>query len=194
MRLRTRASSVGRRDSCADSYAEWREEWHDLEAAYHRWVSSRRVDRNLAFRAYRAALEREAKAALVCELTVERLAVARPIALQRPAASNRKTSQPVYAGAIWSTTSPPRVGSIAGRCPRHHPAPTMATPRTRRPRPCFRSCEPRTGAAWTWTSCGSRGGPYAVEVAACSGEWSSVSEVPHGGRLPGPGSEGANHA
>jgi hypothetical protein len=59
-----------------ESHLEWRQECEHLEGAYHRWASSKRPDRNLAFRAYRAALDREEKAARVYEVMLER--VARP--------------------------------------------------------------------------------------------------------------------
>jgi hypothetical protein len=61
-------------DACIDSYIEWREECENLAGAYDRWAGSRRRDRRLAFPAYRAALDREEKAALVYEVMVERVA------------------------------------------------------------------------------------------------------------------------
>jgi hypothetical protein len=76
MRAPTRA--LRRRDLDVDayieSYVEWREECEDLRGAYHRWAICGRLDRDLAFRAYRAALDREEKAALVHRSTAERLA------------------------------------------------------------------------------------------------------------------------
>jgi hypothetical protein len=59
-------------DAYIESYVEWREECEDLRGAYHRWAVCGRLDRDLAFRAYRAALDREEKAALVYEFTASR--------------------------------------------------------------------------------------------------------------------------
>jgi hypothetical protein len=74
----TRPSRVGLRDRLVDafieSYVEWREGCDDLQRAYQRWVGSAPVDRELAFRAYRAALDREEKAALVHEQRADQLA------------------------------------------------------------------------------------------------------------------------
>ena len=61
-------------DACIDSYVEWREECANVESAYHIWAGSMTPDRRLAFPAYRAALDREEKAALVYEVMVERVA------------------------------------------------------------------------------------------------------------------------
>jgi hypothetical protein len=52
-------------DVFVESYVEWREECQSLEIAYARWARSKRAGRNLAFAAYRAALDREEKAAHV---------------------------------------------------------------------------------------------------------------------------------
>jgi hypothetical protein len=60
-------------DTFIESYVEWREECDDLRRAYRRWAASAWPDRDLAFRAYRAALDREEKAASVHELVSERL-------------------------------------------------------------------------------------------------------------------------
>jgi hypothetical protein len=69
---------VGRRDPLVDayveSYVEWREECLHLRGAYHRWMVSEALDRNLAFWAYQAALDREEKGAVVHELRAEQLA------------------------------------------------------------------------------------------------------------------------
>jgi hypothetical protein len=46
----------------------------DLRGAYRRWALSDERDPDLAFLAYRAAPDREEKAALVCELVAEQLA------------------------------------------------------------------------------------------------------------------------
>jgi hypothetical protein len=78
MKSSTRAASRGRRDRLVDayveSYVEWRVGCADLHGAYQGWAGSGPHDRDLAFLAYRAALDREEKAALVYEHTVRRLA------------------------------------------------------------------------------------------------------------------------
>jgi hypothetical protein len=60
-------------DAFIESYVEWREECNDLRRAYRRWVASAWPDRDLAFGAYRAALDREEKAASVHQLISRRL-------------------------------------------------------------------------------------------------------------------------
>jgi hypothetical protein len=74
----TRTPRIGLRDRLVDafieSYVEWREGCDDLRSAYQRWAGSAPVDRDLAFVAYRAALDREEKAALVHELRADQLA------------------------------------------------------------------------------------------------------------------------
>jgi malonyl CoA-acyl carrier protein transacylase len=78
VRSSTRTVSRGRRDRLVDAYVEgyvqWREGCADLHSAYQRWADSGPHDRDLAFLAYRAALDREEKAALVYEHTVRELA------------------------------------------------------------------------------------------------------------------------
>jgi hypothetical protein len=78
MRPPTRAAKLGPRnrltDAYIESYVEWREGCADLHGAYRRWVLSEPRDRDLAFLAYRAALDREEKAAFVYELVAEQLA------------------------------------------------------------------------------------------------------------------------
>jgi hypothetical protein len=53
---------------------EWREGCADLHGAYRRWALSELPDRGLAFLTYRAAPDREEKAARVYELVAEQLA------------------------------------------------------------------------------------------------------------------------
>jgi hypothetical protein len=60
-------------DAFIETYVEWREECAALETAYQRWVESRRPNRDLAFSAYRAALDREEKAACVYGLVARSL-------------------------------------------------------------------------------------------------------------------------
>jgi hypothetical protein len=78
MRPSTETAKPGWRHQLIDSYIEnyvkWREGCADLHGAYRRWALSEPCDRGLAFRAYRAALDREEKAALVYELVAEQLA------------------------------------------------------------------------------------------------------------------------
>lgn len=65
-------------DALVDSYVEWREECARVETTYQRWTKSERSGRELAFVAYRAALDREEKAASVYELVAARLVRMRP--------------------------------------------------------------------------------------------------------------------
>lgn len=77
MKALSRAAKRARRDRLVDtfveSYVEWREECNDLRRAYRLWATSGWSDRDLAFGAYRAALDREEKAASVHELVSQRL-------------------------------------------------------------------------------------------------------------------------
>jgi hypothetical protein len=52
-------------DDLIDTYVDWREECLTLEHAYDRWGSGSAEDRDLAFSAYRAALDREQQATSV---------------------------------------------------------------------------------------------------------------------------------
>ena len=78
MRPRTQALKLGWRDRLTDayieSYVDWREGCADVDSAYRRWALAEPRDRDLAFLAYRAALDREEKAALVYELIAEQIA------------------------------------------------------------------------------------------------------------------------
>ncbi len=56
-----------------DSYVEWREECRAVERAYERWTGSERVERRLAYAAYRATLDREEKAAAVYQVAATQL-------------------------------------------------------------------------------------------------------------------------
>jgi hypothetical protein len=67
------ASRDPRIDALIDSYVEWREECETVETAYERWGDSERSERSLAYVAYRAALDREEKAAAVYRLASTRL-------------------------------------------------------------------------------------------------------------------------
>ncbi len=73
----SRAPRHVRRDRLVDiyieSYVEWREECNDLRRAYRCWAASAWPDRDLAFGAYRAALDREEKAASVHAVISQRL-------------------------------------------------------------------------------------------------------------------------
>jgi hypothetical protein len=78
MKSPTRSAKLGWRDRLIDtyieSYVEWREGCADLYWAYRSWTLSEPPDRDLAFLAYRAALDREEKAARVYELAAGQLA------------------------------------------------------------------------------------------------------------------------
>jgi hypothetical protein len=52
-------------DRLMEMYLDWREECASLGAAYERWLSVPIEQRNLAFAAYRAALDREEQASAV---------------------------------------------------------------------------------------------------------------------------------
>ncbi len=52
-------------DRLMEMYLEWREECASLGTAYERWLSVPIEERNLAFAAYRAALDREEQASAV---------------------------------------------------------------------------------------------------------------------------------
>ena len=77
MRPRTRAAKLGQRDRLIDAYIEsyvhWREGCAEVHTAYRRWALSEPRDRDLAFLAYRTALDREEKAALAYELIAEQV-------------------------------------------------------------------------------------------------------------------------
>lgn len=60
-------------DALIDTYAEWREECEAVERAYGRWADCERAERHFAYAAYRAALDREEKAAAVYRVAVARL-------------------------------------------------------------------------------------------------------------------------
>jgi hypothetical protein len=61
-------------DAFVESYVAWREECAAVETAYLQWTHSERLGRELAFVAYRAALDGEEKAAGVYGLVAARLA------------------------------------------------------------------------------------------------------------------------
>jgi DNA-binding SARP family transcriptional activator len=52
-------------DEFIESYVRWREACEDVGAAYRRWADSEPQQRNLAFATYRAALQREERAATI---------------------------------------------------------------------------------------------------------------------------------
>ena len=60
-------------DEFFDSYLRWREASEDLRTAYEQWGSCDPSQRILGFEAYRAALEREERAARVHSHLAERL-------------------------------------------------------------------------------------------------------------------------
>lgn len=65
-RSRSSAGLAGRDpavDTFIDTYVEWREECATVKTAYDRWTHAEGSMRTLAYGAYRAALDREEKAA-----------------------------------------------------------------------------------------------------------------------------------
>ena len=70
----------GRRlvDEAVDAYVDWREERASVWDAYARWTSAPVADCRLAFSAYRAALDREERAAHVYAELMTRVSVAVP--------------------------------------------------------------------------------------------------------------------
>jgi hypothetical protein len=60
-------------DETIDAYVDWREECTHVWEAYRRWESAVGADAALAFRAYGAALDREARASEVYADLIGRL-------------------------------------------------------------------------------------------------------------------------
>jgi hypothetical protein len=52
-------------DALTEAYVEWREECATVRQAYERWISFPAWERELAFAAYTAALDREQQASIV---------------------------------------------------------------------------------------------------------------------------------
>ena len=65
-------------DEMVDAYVDWREERATVWDAYARWTSAPVPDAPLAFSAYRAALDREERAAHVYAELMTRVSVAVP--------------------------------------------------------------------------------------------------------------------
>jgi hypothetical protein len=65
-------------DDAVDAYVDWREERATVWDAYARWTSAPVPDSLLAFSAYRAALDREERAAHVYAELMTRMSVAAP--------------------------------------------------------------------------------------------------------------------
>jgi hypothetical protein len=65
-------------DEAIDAYVDWGEECASVWDAYARWTSARVSDSPLAFCAYQAALDREARAAHVYAELMTRVSVAAP--------------------------------------------------------------------------------------------------------------------
>jgi hypothetical protein len=63
-------------DQMIDGYVSWREECALLAAAYDNWSQSTREDRHLAYTAYRAALDREERAAETYRSLAEQIPLA----------------------------------------------------------------------------------------------------------------------
>ena len=63
-------------DEAVDAYVDWREERASVWVAYARWAGAPVADCPLAFSAYRAALDREERAAHVYAELMTRVSVA----------------------------------------------------------------------------------------------------------------------
>ena len=69
MRLNPLTRSARRRavvHAAIDDYGQWRTECAAVRNAYRRWASASAAHEPLAFHAYRAALDREERAATLC--------------------------------------------------------------------------------------------------------------------------------
>ena len=60
-------------DQMIERYVSWREECAALDTAYENWSRAGREDRNLAYSAYTAALDREEQAAAIYQSLAERI-------------------------------------------------------------------------------------------------------------------------
>jgi hypothetical protein len=60
-------------DAFVERYVDWREQCEALDSAYRGWVQATWWTRDTAFETYRAALDREAKAADAYERATARL-------------------------------------------------------------------------------------------------------------------------
>jgi hypothetical protein len=65
-------------DEAVDAYVDWREERASVWDAYARWETAQVADSTLAFSAYRAALDREERAAHAYAELMTRVSVAVP--------------------------------------------------------------------------------------------------------------------
>ena len=70
---RSQSGSCSVVDGFFDSWVHWREACEDVRSAYERWGAAKGAQRALAFESYRAALEREAQAAVVYASSSDRL-------------------------------------------------------------------------------------------------------------------------
>jgi hypothetical protein len=59
-------------DEVMDAYVEWRQESAGVESAYERWSTAPPSDTALAFAAYVAALDREARASILYAEVMQR--------------------------------------------------------------------------------------------------------------------------
>ena len=60
-------------DRLSDLYVRWREECYAVQDSYERWVNSQSDDRQAAFAAYSAALDREERASAVYAELIRRV-------------------------------------------------------------------------------------------------------------------------
>ncbi len=85
-------------DGLMEIYVDWREECLGLTTAYERWLHALAPERDLAFAAYRAALDREEQASAVYAdrlVRIERELAARKrrrLGLRLPSRTGRATS------------------------------------------------------------------------------------------------------
>jgi hypothetical protein len=73
-------------DEAVDAYVDWREECATVRDAYERWGRALAADAGSAFAAYRAAVDREERAADIYAELMGRLAAACPV--RSPAGPN----------------------------------------------------------------------------------------------------------
>jgi hypothetical protein len=93
-------------DALMEAYVDWREECLALRYAYERWSNVTLDERNVAFAAYRAALDREEQASSVyaerTHLVVEELESSRKL-LRRLRIGGRRQRVPASAAAAASS-------------------------------------------------------------------------------------------
>jgi hypothetical protein len=84
-------------DEAVDAYVDWREECATVRDAYERWRRAAAVGAGSAFAAYRAAVDREERAADIYAEVMGRLAAACP--LRSPTGANAAVADPNSPGS-----------------------------------------------------------------------------------------------